>query len=267
MRSCTRPINAGDVEVSRRATNSSWHLQMELPLTGLQARPQLFPSSPTCFTAQSDCWMARRLTSWPSTCRSPPASSHLDVRQTTQSHGRSAAGGVARIHPAPLDLDPSATFSVPSWLPWAIHSQQRHRVKQRLRSLRSTRIQPFWLCCKLPTACPTRSPRLVATGPRCQRPSGAESSSRRGSDSPGIKRLNLLRRSPTPDIGRGFTSPNLRPETVRGALDALVCGWVGVQYLDGQCTAYGDERPRSGLPNPSRGDRRPLQRRDVIITE
>jgi predicted RNase H-like nuclease len=25
------------------------------------------------------------------------------------------------------------------------------------------------------------------------------------------------------------------------ALDALVCGWVGVQYLDGLCTAYGDE--------------------------
>ncbi len=25
------------------------------------------------------------------------------------------------------------------------------------------------------------------------------------------------------------------------ALDALICGWVGVCYLDGHCTAYGDE--------------------------
>jgi predicted RNase H-like nuclease len=24
------------------------------------------------------------------------------------------------------------------------------------------------------------------------------------------------------------------------ALDALVCGWVGIEYLGGRCTAFGD---------------------------
>lgn len=44
---------------------------------------------------------------------------------------------------------------------------------------------------------------------------------------------------PTPDEARTLQTSVLK--RYEDALDALVCGWVGVQYLNGLCTAYGDE--------------------------
>jgi predicted RNase H-like nuclease len=32
------------------------------------------------------------------------------------------------------------------------------------------------------------------------------------------------------------------------SLDALICGWVGVKYLEGRCTAYGDETAAIWIP-------------------
>jgi predicted RNase H-like nuclease len=32
------------------------------------------------------------------------------------------------------------------------------------------------------------------------------------------------------------------------AIDALVCGWVGIKYLEGDCTAYGDESAAIWIP-------------------
>jgi len=38
-------------------------------------------------------------------------------------------------------------------------------------------------------------------------------------------------------------------EAIRDALDALVGGWVGIKYLEGDCTAYGDEISRDMDPS------------------
>ncbi len=35
------------------------------------------------------------------------------------------------------------------------------------------------------------------------------------------------------------------------AIDALVCGWVGIQYLDGDCAAYGDDTAAIWIPPKS----------------
>jgi predicted RNase H-like nuclease len=43
---------------------------------------------------------------------------------------------------------------------------------------------------------------------------------------------------PTPDEAEILRTSVLK--RYEDALDALVCGWVGVQYLQGLCTAYGD---------------------------
>jgi predicted RNase H-like nuclease len=32
------------------------------------------------------------------------------------------------------------------------------------------------------------------------------------------------------------------------AIDALVCGWVGIKYLEGDCSAYGDESAAIWIP-------------------
>ena len=32
------------------------------------------------------------------------------------------------------------------------------------------------------------------------------------------------------------------------ALDALIGGWVGIKYLEGDCTAYGDESAAIWIP-------------------
>jgi predicted RNase H-like nuclease len=44
---------------------------------------------------------------------------------------------------------------------------------------------------------------------------------------------------PTPEAAGALPTSVLK--RYEDALDALVCGWVGVQYLDGLCTAYGDD--------------------------
>lgn len=51
---------------------------------------------------------------------------------------------------------------------------------------------------------------------------------------------------PAPDDAERLRTSGLK--RYEDALDALLCGWVGVCYLDGRCTAYGDET--SAIWNP-----------------
>jgi predicted RNase H-like nuclease len=44
---------------------------------------------------------------------------------------------------------------------------------------------------------------------------------------------------PTPDEAEHLRTSGLK--RFEDALDALICGWVGVRYLDRHCTAFGDE--------------------------
>jgi predicted RNase H-like nuclease len=44
---------------------------------------------------------------------------------------------------------------------------------------------------------------------------------------------------PTPDEAEKLSTSGLKG--YEDALDALICGWVGVRYLDGLCRAFGDE--------------------------
>ncbi|MDZ7344582.1 MAG: DUF429 domain-containing protein, partial [candidate division KSB1 bacterium] len=36
------------------------------------------------------------------------------------------------------------------------------------------------------------------------------------------------------------------------ALDAIVCAWIGCEFLAGRCVAYGDEESAIWLPRPMR---------------
>jgi len=42
--------------------------------------------------------------------------------------------------------------------------------------------------------------------------------------------------------------PSTSLKRFEDALDALVCGWVGIKYLEGDCTAYGDESAAIWIP-------------------
>jgi predicted RNase H-like nuclease len=53
---------------------------------------------------------------------------------------------------------------------------------------------------------------------------------------------------PIPSTG---ASDSLSPRQLKrfeDALDALICGWVGVQYLEGHCTPYGDRTAAIWIP-------------------
>jgi predicted RNase H-like nuclease len=41
-------------------------------------------------------------------------------------------------------------------------------------------------------------------------------------------------------------------KAVEDALDALICGWVGIRYLAGQCRAYGDDTAAIWIPTADR---------------
>jgi predicted RNase H-like nuclease len=45
--------------------------------------------------------------------------------------------------------------------------------------------------------------------------------------------------------------PSTSLKRFEDAIDALVCGWVGVKYLEGDCTAYGDESAAIWIPPKS----------------
>ena len=42
--------------------------------------------------------------------------------------------------------------------------------------------------------------------------------------------------------------PSTSLKRFEDAVDALVCGWVGIRYLEGDCTAYGDETAAIWIP-------------------
>jgi predicted RNase H-like nuclease len=42
--------------------------------------------------------------------------------------------------------------------------------------------------------------------------------------------------------------PSTSLKRFEDAIDALVCGWVGIRYLEGDCTAYGDESAAIWIP-------------------
>lgn len=45
--------------------------------------------------------------------------------------------------------------------------------------------------------------------------------------------------------------PSTSLKRFEDAVDALVCGWVGIKYLEGDCTAYGDESAAIWIPPKS----------------
>lgn len=53
---------------------------------------------------------------------------------------------------------------------------------------------------------------------------------------------------PLPDLDEFKDLPFSRLKTFEDALDALVCAWVGVTYLEGECEAYGDENAAIWVP-------------------
>lgn len=59
--------------------------------------------------------------------------------------------------------------------------------------------------------------------------------------------VDVPRQMPTPaQIG---SLASLKPH--EDALDALVCGWVGIRYLQGECRPYGDESAAIWIPEPA----------------
>jgi predicted RNase H-like nuclease len=53
---------------------------------------------------------------------------------------------------------------------------------------------------------------------------------------------------PTPDEAEHLRTSELK--RFEDGLDALICGWVGIGYLQGRCTAYGDETAAIWTPSP-----------------
>jgi predicted RNase H-like nuclease len=51
---------------------------------------------------------------------------------------------------------------------------------------------------------------------------------------------------PSTDVSELLASRQLK--RFEDALDALICGWVGVQYLEGHCTPYGDRAAAIWIP-------------------
>jgi predicted RNase H-like nuclease len=47
------------------------------------------------------------------------------------------------------------------------------------------------------------------------------------------------------------TFPSTSLKRFEDAIDALVGGWVGIKYLEGDCTAYGDEAAAIWIPPAS----------------
>jgi predicted RNase H-like nuclease len=59
-----------------------------------------------------------------------------------------------------------------------------------------------------------------------------------------IARIEL----PLPDKAELETSTSTSLKRFEDAIDALVGGWVGIRYLEGDCTAYGDESSAIWIP-------------------
>ena len=53
---------------------------------------------------------------------------------------------------------------------------------------------------------------------------------------------------PTPPQLAGMTSSGLK--RFEDAIDALICAWIGITYLEGDCVAYGDAQAAIWLPAP-----------------
>jgi predicted RNase H-like nuclease len=56
---------------------------------------------------------------------------------------------------------------------------------------------------------------------------------------------------PLPDKADLENLPSTSLKRFEDALDALVCGWVGVKYLEGDCSAFGDESAAIWIPPKS----------------
>jgi len=56
---------------------------------------------------------------------------------------------------------------------------------------------------------------------------------------------------PMPDKADLENHPSTGLKRFEDAIDALVCGWVGIKYLEGDCTAYGDESAAIWIPPKS----------------
>jgi predicted RNase H-like nuclease len=56
---------------------------------------------------------------------------------------------------------------------------------------------------------------------------------------------------PLPDKTDLDNFPSTSLKRFEDAIDALVCGWVGIKYLEGDCTAYGDESAAIWIPPKS----------------
>lgn len=54
---------------------------------------------------------------------------------------------------------------------------------------------------------------------------------------------------PLPSSPLLATSSKAALKRYEDALDALICGWVGIQYLNGRCTAYGDATAAIWIPS------------------
>jgi predicted RNase H-like nuclease len=53
---------------------------------------------------------------------------------------------------------------------------------------------------------------------------------------------------PLPSKETVDSMPSSHLKRFEDALDALICGWVGIKYLAGDCTAFGDERSAIWIP-------------------
>jgi len=62
---------------------------------------------------------------------------------------------------------------------------------------------------------------------------------------------------PLPTAAEATTMTTAALKRYEDALDALVCGWVGMQYLEGHCTAFGDSSAAIWTPTMTRPTSRP----------
>ena len=116
------------------------------------------------------------------------------------------------------------------------------------RSSRSTRTRRSSTSCTAITASPTRSPRRTTSywpdATLRARVARLHEQHSRIRSALNAYVIDVSRQLPTPAHIGSLASLKAHED----ALDALVCGWVGIRYVQGECRAYGDESAAIWIP-------------------